>query len=101
VGGDPDQVVNNVAQGASAHRVEFDQLDPADQRTILEAARRMPDGGDVAGWDLIGVPGERRIIEGNSGPGLPDGSEGIHVPDVVRGYGVLLRDRALQAAGAQ
>lgn len=98
VGGDPDQFVNNVAQGASAHRIEFGDLDPADQRTILDAARRMPVDGDVAGWDLIGTPGQRRIIEGNSGPGLPDGSEGIHVPDVVRGYGILLRDRARQVA---
>ena len=94
VGGDPDQFVNNVAQGASAYRVDFADLHAADQQAILDAARRMPVDGDVAGWDLIGTPGQRRIIEGNSGPGLPDGSEGIHVPDVVRGYGRLLRDRA-------
>ena len=94
VGGDPDQVVNNVAQGASAYRVEFDQLDAVDREAILDAARRLPKDGDVAGWDLIGTPGQRRIIEGNSGPGLPEGSEGFHVPDVVRGYGILLRDRA-------
>lgn len=101
VGGDPDQFVNNVAQGASAYKVEFADLDAADRETILEAARRMPVDGDVAGWDLIGTPGQRRIIEGNSGPGLPDGSEGIHVPDVTRGYGILLRDRAQLVADAR
>ncbi len=99
VGGDPDQVVNNVAQGATAYRLTFDQLDAVDRETILDAARRLRKDGDVAGWDLIGTPGQRRIIEGNSGPGLPEASEGFHVPDVVRGYGILLRDRARLVAG--
>lgn len=94
VGGDPDQAVNNIAQGSTAYKLEFDDLDAIDRETILDAARRLPTDGDISGWDLIGTPGQRRIIEGNSGPGLPSYEEGFNVPDVVRGYGILLRDRA-------
>lgn len=101
VGGSPEQVVNNVAQGATAYRIEFSQLDPADQEAILHAARSLPRTGDVAGWDLIGTPGARHIIEGNSGPGLPNAAEGFSVPDVVRPYGVILREQAELARTAQ
>ena len=98
VGGSAEQRIGNVAQGATAHAIDFGDLHPIDQETILHAARSLPKDADIAGWDLIGRPMMRRIIEGNSGPGLPNGSEGFAIPDVVRGYGQLLRDRAEQVA---
>lgn len=94
---DAEQVVNNVAQGARAIVVEFEALDPADRATVLEAARCAPETGDVVGWDLIGQPGERRLIEGNSGSGLPKGSEGVDPREVVRSYVRLLTDRGRAA----
>lgn len=98
-GGDEHQVVNNVAQGAIGAKIDFTDLDPRDQQAILDAARAMPKSGDIAGWDLIGQPGSRRIIEGNSGPGLPDPTEGFIPDDVVRGYGTLLSARARETLG--
>ena len=54
----------------------------------------MPPGGDINGQDLMGQAGRRSLIESNSGPGLPNESEGFVVPDVVRPYGVIAREAA-------
>jgi glutathione synthase/RimK-type ligase-like ATP-grasp enzyme len=95
VTGTDDQVIGNVAQGAVATRIDFADLDPADQAQVLRAATAMPEGGDVGGFDLIGTPGKRYIIEDNSGPGLPNAAEGFDPAKLVSGYGVRLRDAAL------
>ncbi|MCW2926576.1 MAG: hypothetical protein JWM86_544 [Thermoleophilia bacterium] len=94
---DAEQVVNNVAQGARAIGIDFADLHPADQRTMLDAARALPPSGKLVGWDLIGQPGKRMVIEGNSGSGLPNGSEGIDPREVVKAYGVIMRDAAEQS----
>ncbi len=91
---DADQVVNNVAQGARAIKVDFADLHPADQKTMLDVARQSPPGGDLVGWDLIGQPGRRMVIEGNSGSGLSNGSEGIDPYEMVKAYGTIMRDAA-------
>lgn len=88
------QVVNNVAQGARAIKVDFAELHPADQHTMLEAARRSPASGDLVGWDLIGQPGRRMVIEGNSGSGLPSGAEGLDPHEMVKSYATILHDAA-------
>ncbi|MBC7644810.1 MAG: hypothetical protein H7123_06770 [Thermoleophilia bacterium] len=67
---DPEQVVNNVAKGSREVMIEFTDLHPNDQRTVWCALNAMPDA-QIVGWDLIGAPGERVIMEANSGPGLP------------------------------
>ena len=89
---DAHQVVNNVAQGARAIAVDFDKLHAADQHTMLEAARNAPASGDLIGWDLIGQPGRRMVIEGNTGSGLPNGSEGVDPRGIVATYAQVLRD---------
>lgn len=65
-----DHVVNNVALGAREVNITFADLHPADQELIWRAIAAMPDA-DIVGWDLIGEPGSRVIMEANSGPGLP------------------------------
>lgn len=97
---DADQVVNNVAQGARAIAVDFADLHPADREAVLHVARSTPPGGDLVGWDLIGQPGRRMVIEGNSGSGLPDGSEGLDARDVVRNYATILH-AAAQRSGVR
>jgi glutathione synthase/RimK-type ligase-like ATP-grasp enzyme len=94
VAADEHQVVNNVAQGARAIPLAFSDLHPADQHTILEAARRSPPTGDIIGWDLIGQPGTRLVIEGNSGSGLPSLKHGIDPRELTRAYGDVVRDAA-------
>jgi glutathione synthase/RimK-type ligase-like ATP-grasp enzyme len=91
---DATQIVNNVAQGARPISVEFGKLHPADQRTVLDAAESSPAGGDIIGWDLIGQPGDRRIIEGNSGSGLTTDVEGLDARDLVRSYATIVRAAA-------
>lgn len=91
---DAEQVVNNVAQGARAIAVDFADLHPADREALLHVARSTPPGGDLVGWDVIGQPGRRMVIEGNSGSGLPDGSEGLDARDVVRHYATILEAAA-------
>jgi glutathione synthase/RimK-type ligase-like ATP-grasp enzyme len=91
---DETQVVNNVAQGARPIGVRFEDLHPADQQTVLDAARHAPPTGDIVGWDLIGQPGRRMVIEGNSGSGLPTGEEGVSPWPIVRTYAELLRHAA-------
>jgi glutathione synthase/RimK-type ligase-like ATP-grasp enzyme len=95
---DAEQVVNNVAQGARPMRIDFADLHPDDQRTVLDAARQSPPGGDIVGWDLIGMPGRRQVIEGNSGSGLPTGGEGIDPHEVVKPYATILRDAAQRSS---
>ena len=65
-----DQAINNVAKGSREVMIEFTDLHPEDQRTVWSALNAMPDA-QIVGWDLIGAPGERVIMEANSGPGLP------------------------------
>jgi len=67
---DAEQVVNNVAKGSREVMIEFTDLHANDQRTVWCALNAMPDA-QIVGWDLIGPPGERVIMEANSGPGLP------------------------------
>lgn len=86
--------VNNIAQGAQGVRVNFGDLHPTDQQSIIAAARELPEGGDIVGWDLIGQPGQRRIIEGNSGSGLANVQEGYNPADVVSSYGTIMRGAA-------
>jgi glutathione synthase/RimK-type ligase-like ATP-grasp enzyme len=97
---DETQVVNNVAQGARAVAINFADLHPADQETILHAARSMPDGGDIVGWDLIGQPGRRMVIEGNSGSGLPTGREGADPNAIARSYAQIMESAALESGVA-
>ncbi|MCW2922715.1 MAG: N5-carboxyaminoimidazole ribonucleotide synthase [Thermoleophilia bacterium] len=94
---DAEQVVNNVAQGARAIGIDFADLHPADQQTMLHAVRSAPPGGRLLGWDLIGRPGHRMVIEANSGSGLPNGSEGIDPRQVVKAYGTIMRDAAARS----
>lgn len=91
---DATQIVNNVAQGARPIVIEFGELHPTDQRTVLDAAESAPVGGDLIGWDLIGQPGSRRIIEGNSGSGLTTDVEGLDARDLVRSYAVIVHAAA-------
>lgn len=93
---DATQVVNNVAQGARAIAIEFDDLHPTDRETVLDAARNAPEHGDLVGWDLIGQPGERCIIEGNSGSGLTADEEGDPL-DLVRSYAEVMHAAASSA----
>lgn len=67
---DAKHVINNVAKGAREVNIEFTDLHPQDQETIWRALNAMPDA-QIVGWDLIGRPGERVIMEANSGPALP------------------------------
>jgi glutathione synthase/RimK-type ligase-like ATP-grasp enzyme len=96
VAADPEQTVNNVAKGASAVKVDFTDLDPRDQKTVLEAVDALPDG-QIVGWDLIGQPGERYIMEGNSGPGLPTMAEGFAPDKLLKPYADLARAGAQRA----
>lgn len=93
-----DQPVNNVAKGSIAVRMEFDDLHPADRATLLEAVEALP-SGQIVGWDLIGNPGKRVIMEANSGPGLPTMSDGFDpdallVPYADLAFGAAMRARA-------
>jgi glutathione synthase/RimK-type ligase-like ATP-grasp enzyme len=97
---DANQVVNNVAQGARPIKVDFQDLHPRDQKTVLDAVRASPPNGEVIGWDLIGQPGKRQIIEGNTGSGLPNGDEGIHPEKIVGSYARILRE-AGEASGVR
>ncbi len=65
-----EQAVNNVAKGSREVMIEIGDLNPSDQQTVLSAIKAMPEA-QLVGWDLIGNPGERLIMEANSGPGLP------------------------------
>jgi glutathione synthase/RimK-type ligase-like ATP-grasp enzyme len=71
VAASPQQHVNNVAKGAREVQISFTDLHPVDQETLHRAVYAMPDA-HIVGWDLIGHPGERVVMEANSGPGLPD-----------------------------
>lgn len=88
------QVVNNIAQGANGVKVNFGDLDPRDQAAVMRAIEKMPKDGDIVGWDLIGQPGQRYIIEGNSGSGIANTNEGYNPHDAVRSYGTIVRAAA-------
>ena len=96
----PEQEVNNVAKGARAVRIEFSDLHPADQQTVRAAVDALPDG-HVVGWDLIGAPGERYIMEANSGPGLPTMSEGFDPASLVGPYARLAETGGAAARAAR
>ncbi len=93
--------VNNVAKGAVARKIEFADLHPADRETLRRAITALPPDADIVGWDLIGQPGHRVIMEANSGPGLPLPEEGFNMVQVLTPYAQLAHEGAVQARTAR
>lgn len=93
VAANPEQRVNNVAKGAREVEIAFSDLHPDDQETLYRAAHAMPEA-HVVGWDLIGQPGERVVMEANSGPGLPVMHDQAAIDRVLGPCARLMRELA-------
>lgn len=85
-----DQIVNNIAKGSREVRIDFNDLHERDQETIWHAVSSMPDA-QIVGWDLIGPPGGRLVMEANSGAGLPSFDDVISARPLLEPYARLLR----------